>query len=62
MNFSQYKSATGSDISQVPDPLPFPYSLSAADTKAPGFVGACMSKSPSAPSDCTTDCTVTLNK
>ena len=30
----------GADLSLVPDPLPFPWSLSAEDTKAPGFYTA----------------------
>ncbi len=30
----------GEDLSGLPDPLPFPWSLSAEDTRAPGFYAA----------------------
>lgn len=38
MNYTQYSSVPGSDLSGLPDPLPFPYALTASDTKAPGWV------------------------
>ncbi|EFN52512.1 expressed protein [Chlorella variabilis] len=50
LNFTQYEADALS--SDVPDPLPFPYSLTAADTRAPGWLQTCIARSPTAPEDC----------
>ncbi|KAL4444631.1 hypothetical protein ABPG77_002448 [Micractinium sp. CCAP 211/92] len=61
LNFTQYKS--GADLSTVPDPIPFPYTLSATDNRAPGFWSSCLSKSPTAPEDCEgDDCNVYIEE
>lgn len=38
LNFTQYSSLPGADLSTMPDPVPMPYTLSASDTKAPGWL------------------------
>lgn len=40
LNFTQYESSVAE--SSLPSPLPFPYSLSAVDTKAPGWISTCI--------------------
>lgn len=35
--------------------MPFPWALSSTNTKAPGFQGGCISRSPSQPADCSGD-------
>lgn len=53
-NSTQYWSKT--DSSDLPDPLPAPYVLSATDYSAPGNNGTCDSRSPMVPSNCTENC------
>lgn len=60
---AQYSSVPGADLSGLPDPLPFPYALTAEDTKAPGWLSVCFARSPSAPGDCQGDeCNVFLEE
>ncbi|PRW33031.1 Regulatory recX [Chlorella sorokiniana] len=43
--------------------VPFPYTLSASDFKAPGWIGTCISRSPNAPADCEgDDCNVYIEE
>ncbi|WPT16356.1 hypothetical protein PSENEW3_00004363 [Picochlorum sp. SENEW3] len=53
-NSTQYYSKT--PASDLPDPLPAPYALSATDYSAPGNNGTCDSRSPMAPANCTENC------
>lgn len=54
MNYTQYKSTADTDLSAVTAIEP-PFMLSASDTRAPGFSGSCISRSTTAPADCTGD-------
>ena len=53
-NYTQYGGALS--VSDVPDPIPPPYSLSATDFAAPANAGTCFSRSPGVPSNCTENC------
>jgi hypothetical protein len=55
LNFTQYKNDADSDISNLPSPLPFPYSETASDARAPGWVSTCIARSPTAPEGCEGD-------
>jgi hypothetical protein len=59
-NMTQYASMTANvTASDLPDPLPPPYSLSAQDTAAPANGGTCFSRSPGVSADCTENCLYT---
>ena len=58
-NFTQYSSVGSVNASDLPDPLPAPYTLSAQDYAAPANNGTCFSRSPMVPASCTENCTYT---
>lgn len=57
-NMTQYSSIGSVNASDLPDPLPVPWTLSAQDYAAPANNGTCFSRSPGQPADCTDDCLV----
>ena len=60
-NFTQYSSIGSVNASDLPDPLPKPYALSAQDYAAPANNGTCFSRSPMVPASCTENCTYTAD-